>query len=527
MDKITTQASLLAACPLCFPTVFRFPSPFAREPHPIARAAAERLMAELPRTPREGKMFGVLVAEDRAGRTTTLHAFSGMLNGSWHADGFVPPAFDARARDAVWPAGERELAALSASLAALDLSEHAALAALDRRHATEVEELRARNRANRASRHLARSSATTNDLHSLDQASRADGTAKRTLVERHAAEREPLARAVAEVEAQRRTIEVTRSERSRFYLHALFDTYQLPSARGEIASLRALFAPDEPPGGAGDCAAPKLLAHAYRSALRPIALAEFWWGPPPATGGRHHAAFYPACRGKCGPILAHMLDGLDAEPAPAFERAVDPSAPAVVLEDRWLVIVDKPVGLLSVPGKSQRDSVQTRLVARYGEAHLVHRLDLDASGLLLVAKDRETHAALQRLFACHEIDKRYVAWLDGQAAADAGVVELALRVDLDDRPRQIYDPVYGKSALTEWRVVERRGGRTRVELFPRTGRAHQLRVHAAHPLGIGAPIVGDPLYGREDQRLLLHAEGLSFVHPHTNQRVVAEREAPF
>jgi tRNA pseudouridine32 synthase/23S rRNA pseudouridine746 synthase len=198
-----------------------------------------------------------------------------------------------------------------------------------------------------------------------------------------------------------------------------------------------------------------------------------------------------------------------------------------VLEDDWLVIVDKPVGLLSVPGKSQRDSVQTRLLARYGEAHLVHRLDLDASGLLLVAKDRTTHAALQRLFACREIDKRYVAWLEGQAAGDSGVVDLALRVDLDDRPRQIYDPAYGKPALTEWRVVERRGGRTRVELFPRTGRAHQLRVHAAHPLGIGAPIVGDPLYGRADERLLLHAEGLSFVHPHTNQRVFVEREASF
>jgi len=508
------------------PTVFRFPSPFAREPRPLARAAAERLMAELPRTPREGKMFGVLVAEDRDGRTTTLRAFSGMLDGSWHADGFVPPAFDVHARDAVWPTGERELADLSARLAALDTSKHDALAALDRRHAMETEDLRARHRANRASRHLARSSHTS-EPHALDQASRADGAEKRRVVEHHAREREPLARAAAEIDARRRAIEATRSERSRFYLHALFDTYQLPNARGEVRSLRALFAPDEPPGGAGDCAAPKLLAHAYRNALRPIAIAEFWWGPPPATGGRHHAAFYPACRGKCGPILAHMLDGLETDPAPAFERAVDPSAPAVVLEDDWLVIVDKPVGLLSVPGKSQRDSVQTRLLARYGEAHLVHRLDLDASGLLLVAKDRTTHAALQRLFACREIDKRYVAWLEGQAAGDSGVVDLALRVDLDDRPRQIYDPAYGKPALTEWRVVERRGGRTRVELFPRTGRAHQLRVHAAHPLGIGAPIVGDPLYGRADERLLLHAEGLSFVHPHTNQRVFVEREASF
>jgi tRNA pseudouridine32 synthase/23S rRNA pseudouridine746 synthase len=505
--------------------VFRFPSPFAREPHPLARAAAERLMAELPSAPREGKMFGVLVAEDRDGNQVTLRAFSGMLDGRWFADGFVAPTFDVQARDAVWPAGERELAVLAAELAALDATPEHDLAALDARLASELDALRTRHRANREARRSAR--ASRGDREALDRESRADGAEKRRLAAAHAAARAPLAHEAARIAERRRAIEHARAERSRFYLHALFDTYQLPNARGETVALRALFAPDEPPGGAGDCAAPKLLAHAVRAQLRPIALAEFWWGPPPVTGGRHHGTFYPACRGKCGPILAHMLGGLDAEPPPAFERAVDPSAPAVIFEDAHLVIVDKPVGLLSVPGKSQRDSVQTRLAARYGEAHLVHRLDLDASGLILVAKDRETHASLQRLFACREIDKRYVAWLDGQATAMAGVIELALRVDLDDRPRQIYDPVHGKAALTEWHVLERRGARTRVALFPRTGRAHQLRVHAAHPLGIGVPIVGDALYGHPGERLLLHAEALSFVHPHTKQRVNVTVDARF
>ena len=504
--------------------MFRFPSPFAREPHALARAAAVRLMAELPASPREGKMFGVLVARDRDGREVTLRAFSGMLAGAWHAHGFVPPAFDERARDAVWPAGERELAELAAQLAAIDTSPVAALADLDARHAEMLDELRARHRANREQRRNARGAG---DDQALDQASRADGAEKRRLVETLRTERDPLASAAAAVEAARRALEHRRADRSRFYLHALFDTYQLANARGEVQSLRALFAPEEPPGGAGDCAAPKLLAHAYREPLVPIALAEFWWGPPPVTGGRRHGAFYPACRGKCGPILAHMLEGLDAEPAPAFERAIDPAAPRVVHEDQWLVIVDKPAGLLSVPGKSHRDSVQTRLAARHGEVHLVHRLDLDASGLLLAAKDKPTHADLQRLFACREIDKRYVAWLDGVVTSDSGVVTLPLRVDLDDRPRQIYDPVHGKPALTEWRVVERRGDRTRVALFPRTGRAHQLRVHAAHASGIGAPIVGDPLYGREEARLLLHAESLSFVHPRTKSRVLVECAAPF
>ena len=484
-------------------------------------------MTELPRTAREGKMFGVLVARTHDDREVILRAFSGMLDGAWHVDGFVPPVFDDHARDAVWPAGERELATLAGELAGLDAAPHAALAALDEAQRRELEELRARHRASRDARHAERPAADAETLRALEQASRADGAEKRRMTDAHRTAREPLARAAAAIDDRRRAIEAQRAARSRFYLHALFDTYQLSNARGEVRSLRSMFAPAEPPGGAGDCAAPKLLAHAYRERLQPIALAEFWWGPPPPTGGRHHGSYYPACRGKCEPILVHMLDGLDAEPAPVFERAIDPSAPSVVFEDDWLVIVEKPAGLLSVPGKSQRDSVETRLVARYGEAHLVHRLDLDASGLLLVAKYRETHAALQKLFACREIDKRYAAWLDGLAWPESGVVDLPLRVDLDDRPRQIYDPLHGKAASTEWRVVERREGKTRVVLTPRTGRAHQLRVHAAHPLGIGVPIVGDPLYGRAAERLLLHAESLSFVHPHTKLRVFAECTAPF
>jgi tRNA pseudouridine32 synthase/23S rRNA pseudouridine746 synthase len=508
----------------------RFPSPFARAPHPLAREAADLLIAQLPRLD-EGKMFGVLVVQDRD-RVGVLRAFSGMLQGTWNRDGFVPPVFDAAARDAMWPAGERELNELTARIAALDETKPSALAALDRAHAAALDEVRARHRANRAGRQIDRESAIDDDArHAIDQRSRGDAAEKKKLLAAHAIEREPLAREVAILDEERRALTALRAERSRFYLHALFDMYALPNARGVTRSLREVFAPDEPPGGAGDCAAPKLLAHAYRNGMRPLALAEFWWGPPPSTGGRIEGVFYPACRGKCGPILAHMLDGLDAEPAPVFgANAIDPDEPRVVLEDDAFVIVDKPTGLLSVPGKSAalHDCVETRLARRYGEAYVVHRLDLDASGLLIVAKTREVHAELQRQFACREIDKRYIAVLDGEPACDGGVIELALRVDVDDRPRQIYDPVHGKPALTEWRViapVDR--GKTRVELVPRTGRAHQLRVHAAHPSGIGVPILGDPLYGREGTRLLLHAAALSFVHPHTKRRVDVSRHPPF
>jgi tRNA pseudouridine32 synthase/23S rRNA pseudouridine746 synthase len=480
-------------------------------------------MTVLSPSPREGKMYGVLVAHDRSGTPVILRAFSGMVDGAWLLDGFVPPAFDMQARDAVWPAGERELAELSSRLAALDLSKVDELAAVDRRHADELDELRARHRANRDTRRLARANMpvdvgpvdarAVDALRALDQASRADSAEKRRLLDRHRGEREPLAAEVEIIEQQRRAIEQQRADRSRFYLHALYDTYQLANARGERRALRDIFAPDEPPGGAGDCAAPKLLAEAYRRQLTPIAIAEFWWGPPPATGGRVHASFYPACRGKCGPVLGHMLGGLEVEPAPVFEKAIGDHEPRIVYEDEWFTVVDKPCGLLSVPGRSQRDSVQTRMQHRLGSAYVVHRLDLETSGLMVVAKDPATYTELQRLFAERAVEKRYIAHLDGEVSGESGVVELPLRLDVDDRPRQVVDPVHGKFARTEWQILSRRENRTVVALTPRTGRTHQLRVHAAHVRGIGVPIVGDALYGRVGGRLHLHAESLSFVHP--------------
>jgi tRNA pseudouridine32 synthase/23S rRNA pseudouridine746 synthase len=333
-----------------------------------------------------------------------------------------------------------------------------------------------------------------------------------------------------------------RTALSRTLLPKIHATYSLPNSRGETRPLRDLFRTEhtglmdkEPPGGAGDCAAPKLLAYAFRHGLTPIALAEQWIGAPPTTGGRIDGVYYPACRGKCGPILAHMLDGIDVEPAPQYGGGlIAPDEPRPLFEDEWLVIVDKPIGLLSIPGRggALRDCVATRMRARYPDATgplVVHRLDLDTSGVLLVAKDLQTYKALQRLFAIREIEKRYIAILDGDVTGESGTIDLPLRVDVDDRPRQIVDPVHGKPAITDWQVLTREGGRTRVALSPKTGRAHQLRVHAA--VGLGVPIVGDRLYGRPDAgelgRLLLHAEAIAFVHPHTGGQVSVTRTAPF
>ena len=466
----------------------RFPTPFDRAAvHPLARRAAMELVDTLrshhARAWRlheagHGKMFGVLVVAASDGTIGYLRGFSGMVDGQWEIDGWVPPAFDRSIRDRAWIPGEAEMldfaarrATLEATLVATTLPDHADPAEARR------------------------------------------------------------------VNAAIRTLDETRTARSRTLMGQIQDSYHFLNARGEMRSLRALFAPAEPPGGAGDCAAPKLLAHAYRRGLRPLALAELWWGAPSPTGDRRAGVFYAACRGKCLPILTHMLDGLPADPPPLFgSAALDPAEPVVVYEDEQLLVVTKPSGLLTVPGRSAalQDCVVTRLRVRYPDATgplVVHRLDMDTSGLLLVAKNLTTASALQRLFSRREIDKQYVAWLDGTVAVDHGHITLPLRVDIDDRPRNIHDPVFGKPADTEWRVLAREQGRTRVRFTPHTGRSHQLRVHAAHPQGLDAPIVGDRLYGRtaphDEERLQLHAERLAFVHPVSGALLVVEQPAPF
>jgi tRNA pseudouridine32 synthase/23S rRNA pseudouridine746 synthase len=525
----------------------RFPSPFdPGPPHPLARRAAVRLQEELRRVPpgagsERGKMFGVLVVVDGSGRVGWLQAFSGMLGGRWHQEGFVGPLFDLADREAFWPAGEGELLELDRSIEACVAERIAATAELDRLSTVQAAALEAlghparkqRRQASRAKGAALPEAERRALLAALARESQADAAARRDLRAAQRAERAPPEAALRALEARRLALGRQRVARSCELLERLFAGYQIRSAAGQWRSLRALFAPATPPGGSGDCAAPKLLAHAHRAGLRPIALAEFWWGPPPVTGGRHDGRFYPACRGKCGPVLGHLLDGLSVEPAPLFGAGpVAADEPRTVYEDRWLLVVDKPVGLLSVPGRAGplRDSVLVRLAARHPEATgplLVHRLDLDTSGLLLAAKDADTHRALQAQLCRREIDKRYLAWLDGPVDGESGTIELPLRVDLDDRPRQIHDPVHGKPAVTEWRVLARAGARTRVALWPRTGRTHQLRVHAAHPLGLGAAVVGDRLYGTADERLMLHAESLSFLHPRTGQRLTIDRPAPF
>jgi tRNA pseudouridine32 synthase / 23S rRNA pseudouridine746 synthase len=523
------------------------------EPHPLARRAAEGLQQALERLPvaqrqdaEAGKMFGVLVARDATGRVETLRAFAGMLGGRWNVDDFVDPVFDLDDRNATWPAAERELREIDAAID--DPARAARVAALTARlhllaaqHAAAERDARARDDAERTQRHVERAAldtapataATRLSLARLARASQEARDARRTQRAAHAALRDVIHRALQDEADAQDLLKRRRAERSNGFLRHLHAGYQLRNARGEVRSVTDLFAPKAPPGGAGDCAAPKLFAHAQRAGLQPLALAEFWWGATPATGTRRHGNYYPSCRSKCGPILTHMLQGWDVDALTIPGAApIASEAPRTLYEDARIVVVDKPAGLLSVPGRhgALRDCVLARLRERHPDATgpmIVHRLDLDTSGVMLLAKDLSTYHELQRQFVMRQVDKRYVAIVQGDVTGDRGAIDLALRVDLDDRPRQIHDPVDGKSALTTWTVLSRQAGRTRLSLRPHTGRTHQLRVHAAHPLGLNAPIVGDPLYGVPDERMCLHAEAIRFVNPHSGVTIEIASPAPF
>jgi tRNA pseudouridine32 synthase/23S rRNA pseudouridine746 synthase len=264
--------------------------------------------------------------------------------------------------------------------------------------------------------------------------------------------------------------------------------------------------------------------------MRPIAMAEFWYGDSPKGEVRKHGQFYPACVGRCGPILGFMLQGLNVEPNPKEEKSSAFDSIRIICEDDYMIAVDKPSGLLSAPGKVSDVCVQTvlRKIRPESERYfVVHRLDMDTSGVLLLAKDEETYKRLQSMFAGREMKKEYVALLNGVVRDDGGEITLPLSADYVNRPCQKVDFEKGKPAVTVYEVISRRGEETLIRFRPHTGRTHQLRVHSAHNLGLGAPIKGDSLYGTPSDRLYLHAESLTFVHPVTGCDVVIRSECPF
>ncbi len=523
------------AIPACFP------SPFAAIPHPLAIRAAEIVRQDLQDAspnghdffqPGQGKMMGVLVVRDLAGEIGFLRSVSGMLGRCWQVPGFVPPLFDLQDRERFWPAGQVRLDVLGKKQAALQQGEIAeakeALRELDLRHqdaALVLAQEHALRKAQRARDRLgcentSESVALLRDLSGQSQADRKEGKRLRAL---HREQREKFVEVLQALEERRVAIKRERTAVSNGLLQQIQAGYRLVSAEGESRSLESFFAPEIPPGGSGDCAAPKLLGYANQKKLHPLALAEFWWGLSPSGSVRHHEYFYPPCRSRCQPILPFLLQGLAVEPAPVYgSEATDAQEPSVVYEDAFLVVVHKPSGLLSVPGASPllQDCALSRMQARApGEEERwpIHRLDLDTSGLLMLAKTLDVYKSMQRQFAEGKIEKEYLAWLEGTGLPESGEIDLPLRVDLLDRPRQIVDFEHGKSSETHFRVLERRNQATKVAFVPRTGRTHQLRVHASHSKGLGMPILGDRLYGRPGGRLRLHAHRLRFAHPVTKE----------
>ena len=316
----------------------------------------------------------------------------------------------------------------------------------------------------------------------------------------------------------------------------LFHQYQLLNARGEVKDLvdiwQSYYSRPKlrqkfplPPGGTGDCCAPKLLQYAYQQGLKPVCMAEFWWGATTHTELRQHLNYYPACRGKCKPILTWMLQGLDVDPNPELQGVAHLEL-NTVYEDNDIVVVDKPSGMLSVPGRIDDYSVETVMRQRYPDAMIVHRLDMGTSGLLIVAKSSEAYHPLQEQFIKHQVKKKYVAKVeDGRCKKEEvrGTISLPLRPDPMNRPRQMVDMEHGKRAVTDYEFLSD----DLVALYPQTGRTHQLRIHCAHPDGLGRPIVGDELYGTKGERLMLHASEIWFVHPKTQEPMHLISQPPF
>lgn len=517
----------------------QFTCPFCYEPHPLALMAVERLQhyvasrdnwaAELA----AGKMLGVLVAQDGEGRLGFLASFSGNLAGSVLHDYFVPPVYDLLDPQGEFKQGEAEITAINHEVERLLQSpELIQLKRLEKEQrqimSDEIDAFKALMARHKLERDECRQAGNLTDeqREALLNQSRFEKAELKRIRQRHETKIQETHDEIGVFDRQIEHLKAKRKAMSEALQERIFRLFVVANARGEHGDLVEIFKPlgTLPPAGAGECCAPRLLNYAYGNGLRPLCMAEFWWGASPVGEVRHHGHFYPACRSKCKPILEYMLQGLDVEDN-VLEHPIQSDELDVVYDDQWLTVINKPSGMLAVPGKQLEDSLFTQFRASCPEATgpiVVHRLDQETSGLVIFAKDKATHKALQQQFENHTIRKRYIALLDGNISQDEGVIDLPLMPDVDDRPRQRVDYEHGKPAVTRYRVLEHRAGVTRIALEPLTGRTHQLRVHCSHPLGLNSPIVGDRLYGTASSRLMLHAQSITFIHPATGQPVTVE-----
>jgi tRNA pseudouridine32 synthase/23S rRNA pseudouridine746 synthase len=523
----------------------KFTYPFYYTPHPLCLMAAEELQHYLLTQVQwkeeldGGKMFGVLIVRNVVGDIGYLAAFSGNLAHSNVHPFFVPPVFDFLQPGDFFPVEEKQISSLNKTIDELQGNIHyreckERLAEETERVKLTLDEAKADLKSAKAAREERRkSNPDDSEVETMIKESQFQKAEYKRL-------ERSCKQSIASIELELNSFDkeialltAERKSRSAALQQQLFDRFQFLNALGETKGLCDIFAQTAqriPPAGAGECAAPKLLQYAFLHKLHPIAMAEFWWGESPKTEIRIHGHYYPACKGKCEPILQHMLKGLDVEDNPLSRDVHRATELEVLWEDDYLLVVNKPAGMLSVPGKINVDSVLNRMQRLYPEATgpmIVHRLDMATSGLLLIAKTKDVHKDLQAQFRHRTVKKQYIALLDGIVNNDVGVIDLPLCLNPSDRPRQMVSTEYGKPALTRYEVLDRTSSRTRVAFWPQTGRTHQLRMHAAHSDGLNAPIVGDPLYGTPSDRLYLHAEFLEFTHPVSGERIKVEKKADF
>ena len=535
-----------------------FPNPFYYEPSPLARLAVTLLQQSLPEL-KEGKMFGVLIVE-YGGKLGYLQAYSGQLEGV-STEGFVPLVFDYLQPNGYFKTHEAEITALNSEIEVLKQSDDyekaikkiADLKVEAQQVVAEAQQKMVIAKRLRDERRKEKAIVSEDEQREMIRESQYMKAELHRTKKRYAA---LLQAAEAEVEAYNSRIAKLKNIRKRKSDHLqrwLFSQFIFQNARGERKDLLSIFrnyyllhSPQSvlathfatvgeqitlfPPSGTGECCEPKLLQYAFTHGMRPVEMAMFWWGEPPKTEIRQHGQFYPACNGKCKPLLTWMLKGMNVA-ANALEVEAKQSI-EIIYEDRHLAVIVKPSGMLTVPGRSKKQSVETILRQRWNDNDtpiIVHRLDMATSGLLVVARNKEAHKHLQAQFKAKTVKKRYVALLDATllnrvGLPSEGTISLPLCADVLDRPRQMVDRNKGKTAITHYKIV----GKTplhdsyyseaiKVELRPETGRTHQLRVHCAHSEGLACPILGDTLYGKRADRLYLHAEYLAFTHPTTGK----------
>lgn len=533
----------------------KFTFPFYYETHELAAIASSEIQDILSQNPFNhnfgldpdlegipiGKMFGVLVVETENKELGYLAAFSGKVGNSNHHEGFVPPVFDMLVENSFFRRGEVELNNITLEIQTLETNEDiprlkAKLEQLEKEETEKTEEQKLLIQENRnlrtEKRNLLDPEKDKDQIEELNKASIADKLVLKNMQRYFMHKKNEINTELEPLLSKIEALKTQRAAGSNALQQRLFDNYTFLNSHLENKSLSEIFI-DSPlgiPAGAGECAAPKLLQYAYLHQLRPVALAEFWWGESPKSEIRVHGNYYPSCRGKCEPILGHMLEGISVDDNPLLETISKGVELPILYEDEDIMVVDKPAEMLSVPGKKIYESVYSRIKEMRPEAEgnlCVHRLDMSTSGCLLIAKNEYCYTKLQRQFIKRTVQKRYVALLDGIVNSQEGTIDLPLRVDLEDRPRQLVCYEHGSKAVTHYKVIAYENDRTRIHFYPITGRTHQLRVHSAHQLGLNTPILGDDLYGKAANRLHLHAEYLSFVHPKTKKEMKFNAPVPF